>query len=62
MSAAARALAPVPAPAPARKAAAVKPTHESVAMTYASQDAVDARWELCGRDAYVSGALGFPPR
>jgi diaminohydroxyphosphoribosylaminopyrimidine deaminase/5-amino-6-(5-phosphoribosylamino)uracil reductase len=23
---------------------------------------VDPRWELCGRDAYVSGPLAFPPR
>lgn len=23
---------------------------------------VDPRWELCGRDAYVSGSLVFPPR
>lgn len=23
---------------------------------------VDAKWELCGRDAYVSGPLSFPPR
>jgi diaminohydroxyphosphoribosylaminopyrimidine deaminase/5-amino-6-(5-phosphoribosylamino)uracil reductase len=23
---------------------------------------VDAKWELCGRDAYVSGPLAFPPR
>ena len=23
---------------------------------------VDPRWELCGRDAYVSGSLAFPAR
>ena len=23
---------------------------------------VDPRWELCGRDAYVWGAIAFPPR